>query len=220
MTRLAMLHTGAVVIGPFAELAKQKLPDVEVQHLLDDRIVADLGSGADHDQIASRLRALGEAAVSSGADQLLLTCSSISGFAGPLAEAIGIPVLRIDEAMADEAVRRGTRIGIVATLETTLRPTVALLRERAAEAGREIVTIDVVVPGAFEAVAAGDRARHDQLVAATITELSADTDVIVLAQASMASAAEHVEADITVLSSPELGIDRVATLVHSGGDHR
>lgn len=218
MTRLAMLHTGAVVIGPFAELAKRKLPDVEVQHLLDDKIVADLGSGADHDQIASRLRALGEAAVSSGADQLLLTCSSISGFSRPLAEAIGIPVLRIDEAMADEAVRRGPRIGIVATLETTLRPTVALLLEQSAEAGRDIVCTDVVVPGAFEAVASGDRARHDQLVNAAITELSADNDVIVLAQASMASAVARVDTGVPVLSSPELGIDRVATLVDRGGD--
>ncbi|SDT36378.1 aspartate/glutamate racemase family protein [Microlunatus soli] len=220
MTRLAMLHTGAVVIEPFAALARQKLPEVEVQHLLDDKIVADLGNGVDHDQIATRLRSLGAAAVASGADRLLLTCSSISGFAGPLAAAIGIPVLRIDEAMADEAIRRGTRIGIVATLETTLRPTVALLAERAAATGREIVTTDVVVPGAFEAVASGDRTAHDQLVAAAITELSADNDVIVLAQASMASAADQVRTAVPVLSSPELGIDRVAGLVRGGGDRR
>ncbi|WP_294178595.1 aspartate/glutamate racemase family protein [uncultured Schumannella sp.] len=215
MTRIAMIHTGAVVIPTFSALATEHLPGVEVQHLLDSTIVGDLGGGADHDQIAQRLSALGRAAKASGADAVVFTCSSISGYASEVADAVGLPVLRIDEAMADDAVAAGARIGVVATLETTLRPTAALLRERADLARREVELVEVVVTGAFDAVVAGDRARHDELVGASLVELAARTDVIVLAQASMASAAASVDVAVPVLTSPERGVRRVADAVRA-----
>ena len=100
MTRIAMLHTGAVVIPNFTELATTHLPGVEIQHLLDDRIVSDLGRGADSTAVAARLSALGHAARTAGADAVLFTCSSISGYAKGLEDDLGLPVFRIDEAMA------------------------------------------------------------------------------------------------------------------------
>lgn len=206
MTRIAFLHTGAVVIPTFAALAAEHLPGVEVQNLLDDKIVADLGRGAPAEQVAQRLADLGDAAVAAGAEAVLFTCSSISQYAGPLAERLGIPVYRVDEAMADEAVRTADRVSVIATLPTTVQPTAALLRERAALQGRGVQIDEVVVPGAFEAAVAGDRATHDSLVADAIT--AASGDVIVLAQASMASAAEGLA--VPVLTSPERGIRRLA----------
>ncbi|QDP96022.1 hypothetical protein FOE78_09035 [Microlunatus elymi] len=213
MTRLAMLHTGAVVIPTFTELAAHQLPTVEIQHLLDDRIVSDLGRGAERTDIATRLAALGRAAKTSGADAIVFTCSSISGYAAALEDDLGLPVFRIDEAMADEAVRGAQRISVIATLETTLLPTAALLRERAAGQGKQPEITEVVVPGAFEAVTGGDRDRHDALVAQAITDQAGRSDVIVLAQASMASAAAKTQVDVPVLTSPELGIRRVAELL-------
>ncbi|MGY4768777.1 hypothetical protein ACXC9Q_17840 [Kribbella sp. CWNU-51] len=78
MTRIAFLHTGAVVIPAFASLAAELLPDVEVQNLLDDKIVGDLGHGVAPEQIEQRLADLGHAAVAAGADAVLFPCSSIS----------------------------------------------------------------------------------------------------------------------------------------------
>lgn len=210
MTRLAMIHTGAVVIPTFARLAADLLPDVEVHHLLDDRIVGDLGRGADPDTIAARLHDLGRAAVTAGASQVLFTCSSVSAYAAPLADALGVPVHRVDEAMADEAVTLGVRISVVATVETTLRPTAALLRERAALLNRTIGLSEVLVADAFAAVQAGDRERHDALVAAAVEEQGRDHDVVVLAQASMASAAARASVSVPVLTSPERGMRRLA----------
>lgn len=206
MTRVAFLHTGAVVIPTFATLAAEHLPGVEVQNLLDDKIVADLGRGGAADQVGQRLADLGDAAVAAGAEAVMFTCSSISQYAGPLAERLGVPVYRVDEAMADEAVRTGEHVSVIATLATTVQPTAALLRERAALQGRDVQIDEVVVDGAFEAAVAGDRARHDELIAAAIQ--AAAGDVVVLAQASMASAAEG--ADRPVLTSPERGIRRLA----------
>ncbi|WP_419992601.1 aspartate/glutamate racemase family protein [Streptomyces boninensis] len=209
MSRIAFLHTGAVVIPTFTALAAEYLPDTEVQHLLDDRIVADLGRGAAPADIAARLSALGRAAERAGASALVFSCSSISAYATPLAAELGLPVFRIDEAMADEAVRGADKVSVVATLQTTLGPTAALLRERAELHGREVELTEVVVEGAFEAVAGGDRERHDTLVAAAVERQAATADVIVLAQASMATAAQRSAVAVPVLSSPELGMRRI-----------
>jgi aspartate/glutamate racemase len=216
MTRLAYIHTGAVVIPTFATLSAQLLPGIEVQHLLDSMIVADLRRDAAGAHIEERLTALGAAAVEAGASTVVISCSSIGGFAAGLSERLGVPVLRIDEAMADEAVAAGGRVAVVATLATTLVPTVALLHERAGLAGVEIDVTDRVIEGAFEAVSAGDAATHDRLVGEAIVEIAAESDVVVLAQASMAGAASAVSVEVPVLTSPELGVRRVAQLVGAG----
>lgn len=210
MTRISFLHTGAVVIPTFAELAASHLPGVEVQHLLDDKIVADLGTDPGGRHVADRLGTLGRTAVAAGAEALVFSCSSISQYAGPLQEELGIPVLRIDEAMADRAVATGRSIAVIATLPTTLAPTAALLRERADLTGVRIKLTEVLVEGAFAAVSSGDRAQHDALVAAAVREQTERNDVVVLAQASMAGAAADLDGDVPVLTSPELGIRQVA----------
>ncbi|GAA3116659.1 Asp/Glu/hydantoin racemase [Kribbella aluminosa] len=210
MTRIAFLHTGAVVIPTFAGLAAELLPDVEVQNLLDDKIVGDLGRGVAAEQIEQRLADLGGAAVAAGAEAVMFTCSSISQYAGPLAERLGVPVYRVDEAMADEAVQTGERVSVIATLQTTVQPTAALLRERAELLGRDVQIEEIVVPDAFEAAVAGDRDRHDALVAAAIKDRAAASDVVVLAQASMASAAAGLDLPVPVLTSPESGVRRLA----------
>jgi aspartate/glutamate racemase len=148
-----------------------------------------------------------------GADVVMLTCSSISQLAARAAAEVGIPVLRIDEAMADAAVSSGDRIAVLATLRTTLVPTVGLLRERAALAGGAPQIVSEVVEGAFTAVSSGDRAEHDRLVVAAIERLAADADIIVLAQASMASAAEAADVAVPVLTSIAPGIERLRATI-------
>lgn len=213
--RVAFVHTGAVVIPPVAELAREYLPGVDTVNYLDDRIVADLRDEERSAGVPDRIVDLVRAAKAAGADAVMLTCSSISPLAAPAAEAVGIPVLRIDEAMADDAIAAGSRIAVIATLPTTLEPTIALLRERAALAGGDPEIIREVVDGAFAAVSSGDRALHDRLVAEAVTRLAADADVVVLAQASMASAAEAATVDVPVLTSLRPGIQRLRdTLAH------
>lgn len=209
MTRIAFLHTGAVVIPPVMALAGELLPDATPVNYLDDKIVADLRDPELSGSVEGRLENLVRAAKDGGAELVMLTCSSISQLAGPLAERVGIPVLRIDEAMADIAVATGPRIAVIATLPTTSEPTTALIRERAELAGRDPQISSEVVDGAFAAVASGDRDTHDRLVVAAIERWAGEVDVIVLAQASMASAAEAASVDVPVLTSLRPGIERL-----------
>lgn len=213
MTRIAFLHTGAVVIAPVADLARQHLGDAATVNYLDDKIVADLGDAELAASVPERIADLVQAAKSAGADVVMLTCSSISHLAAPTAARVGIPVLRIDEAMADEAVAIGSRIAVLATLATTLTPTTGLIRERAALAGVLPEISSEVIDGAFAAVSAGDRPAHDRLVAAAIERAARTADVVVLAQASMASAAAAAVVDVPVLTSLEPGIKRLRDAV-------
>lgn len=209
MTRIAFLHTGAVVIPPVMELAGELVPDATTVNYLDDKIVADLRDPERAGSVEGRLENLVRAAKDGGAELVMLTCSSISQLAAPISERVGIPVLRIDEAMADIAVQTGPRIAVIATLPTTCEPTAALIRERAELAGKDPQITSEVVDGAFAAVASGDRATHDRLVVAAIERLAGEVDVIVLAQASMASAAEATSVGVPVLTSLRPGIERL-----------
>jgi Asp/Glu/hydantoin racemase len=214
-TRIALLHTGAVVIPMAAEFVKRELPDVTPINYLDDRIVADLGDPATAASVPERVGDLARAAADAGAEAILLTCSSISELAAATAERVGLPILRIDEAMADEAVATGNRIAVLATLATTSGPTTRLIEERARLAGRTPSITSVVIDGAFAAVSSGDRPTHDRLVAAAIERAAAEADVVVLAQASMASAAAAADVDMPVLTSLESGVKRMRSLVES-----
>jgi Asp/Glu/hydantoin racemase len=125
--------------------------------------------------------------------------------------------------MADEAVRLGTRVGVLATLRTTLEPTADLVARRAEAAGKDVQVVSRVADGAFDALSAGDRDRHDELVRDGLRELARDVDVVVLAQASMARIVDALpdeERPVPVLTSPRLGMGRVAELLSSAAAAR
>src|ERR1035441_818087 len=111
-----------------------------------------------------RLLALIESAEMAGADAVMVTCSSLGPAVAVGQQLFDIPVIRVDEAMAEAAVRMGCRIGVMATLTTTLEPTIALLQEKASEAGIEIDVVESLCDGAFDAVLAGDTAVHDRIL--------------------------------------------------------
>lgn len=110
----------------------------------------------------------------------------------------------------------GRRVGVGATLPTTLEPTVALVKSKAVAAGKEISLLTRLCAGAFEAAQSGDTARHDAIVAAGVKELSERVDVVVLAQASMARATAGLAegaGQVPILSSPRLAIEHLARVI-------
>jgi Asp/Glu/hydantoin racemase len=209
---LALLHTSHVLIPMFSELCEQMIPDLAIFHTVDESLIKNtVAAQSLAKATVRRVLALIQNARDAGADAVLVTCSSI-GPAVPVArEVFDFPVLRVDEAMAEEAVRQGARIGVMATLRTTLEPTVALLRETAAAQSRRIDVVPCLCDGAFDAVIAGDNETHDHIVTAALARLIHTVDVVVLAQASMAGVVERIPRDVRtkpVLSSPGLAIAR------------
>ena len=210
MTTLALIHTGTFLPAVFTALCHETMPDVEVFNIVDESLIKNTMAANKLTPLTSRrLIQYLQSAEEAGADAILVTCSSIGSAVEAAQPFINIPVLRVDVPLADKAIATGTRIGVVATISTTLKPTVELIHARAALAGKTVEVISTLCAGAFQAVAAGDTATHDQLVAAGICELLGRVDVVVLAQASMARAAETIpeeERRVPILSSPRLAV--------------
>lgn len=215
--KLGLIHTSAIHVPTFAQLCKEKLPGVQTFNIVDDSLVKGIAdAGILTAQIARRVAGYLESAELAGADYVMVTCSSI----GPAVEAgsklIGVPVLRVDQPMADKAVAIGKRIGVIATLRTTLEPTADLIQRRAAIAGKHIELTSRLAEGAFDALMAGDAAKHDAMVAAALKDLSKQVDVIVLAQASMARVVDALATEdkhIPILASPGIAVDYLATVL-------
>jgi Asp/Glu/hydantoin racemase len=122
--------------------------------------------------------------------------------------------------MAEAAVRMGRRIGVMATLSTTLEPTIALLRAKAAEADIEIEIVDSLCDGAFDAVLAGDTTTHDRILSEALRNEMKDVDVVILAQASMARVVKAMpkgSLSVPVLSSPELAVKSARAILEGLG---
>jgi len=214
---LALVHTSATLVPVFQQLTKAKLASVETFNIVDDSLVRQIGAkGGITPDISARVAAYIGSAASGGADHILVTCSSIGPAVEAAAPTVRVPVLRVDQPMADRAVRTGRRIGVIATLPTTLTPTADLVRRRAAAAGREMELTSRLCDGAFDALMAGDAQKHDTIVAAALRELSRSVDVIVLAQASMARVVDTLtesEKRVPILASPPLAIEYLATVL-------
>lgn len=213
-SRLFLLHTSATLVPMFEQLCREKLPQAAVFNMVDDSLIKDvIAHNFLRPQTARRVSQLVAAAEDAGADYVLVTCSSIGRAVETAATLASVPVLRVDRPMAEAAVAAGRRVGVIATLRTTLEPTAELVQRCAAEAGREIELTARLCEGAFEALMSGDAKRHDELVLAALTELSHQVDVIALAQASMARVAGAVpDADrrIPILASPPLAVESLA----------
>jgi Asp/Glu/hydantoin racemase len=201
----------------FAQLCKEKLPGVETFNIADDSLVKGIiAAGRLTAQISRRVASYLESAELAGADYIVVTCSSIGPAVETGAKLAGVPVLRVDQPMADRAVETGRRIGVIATLKTTLEPTADLISRRAGLAGRKIELASRLCEGAFDALMSGDAAKHDEMVATALKELSKQVDVIVLAQASMARVVDTLSSEdkrVPILASPGIAVDYLATVL-------
>lgn len=216
---IALVHTSASMIPVFKALADELLRGQTIFNMVDESLLCDIiREKGCPPATARRLAGHVLSAEQAGADIVMVTCSSM-GRAVEAARALsGATVLRVDEPMADKAVAIGGRIGVIATLPSTLEPTVELIRNRANAQGKKIEINSQVVDGAFAAVISGDGATHDKLVGNALKDLAKKVDVIVLAQASMARVVESLapaDKPVPILSSPRLAVEHLASLVGS-----
>lgn len=205
---LTFLHTSPVHIPTFDQLLADLAPDIPVRHLVDESLLHTArAAGSVTPQLAREVENIVQAA-SREAAVIVCTCSTLGGCAERVGTQTSNTVLRIDRAMAEQAIEVGSRIVVIAALAGTLEPTRQLLHEIAQAAGREIEIVEVVSPTAWAAFEAGDQARYLHDIATTIRQAAPRGDVIVLAQASMAQAAALCpDVKIPMLSSPRLGAE-------------
>jgi hypothetical protein len=207
--RIALIHALQHSLPPIAASFAKLWPEVELMHLLDDSLSADLErEGGLTRGMTERFLKLGRYATGTGADAILFTCSAF----GPCIEAVAraerpTPVLKPNEAMIERAVAKGSRIGLLSTFPPTL-----------ATMPREFPDSVQVVPkladGARAALDGGNTGEHDRLIAEAAKSLR-DCDVIALSQFSMARAAPLV-AQVSgrpVLTTPDSAVEKLRDMM-------
>jgi Asp/Glu/hydantoin racemase len=216
---LGLIHTSATLVPVFAELCSKYLPGIKVFNIVDDSLIKNtIACGELTASTSKRVVNYAASAQEAGADFILFTCSSIGAAVETAATLTGVPVLRVDQPMADKAVQTGKRIGVIATLPTTLEPTSDLVRRRAIAANKEIELKAVLCEGAFDALMSGDAATHDKKVGDALKQLVSEVDVIVLAQASMARVVDTLTAEekkVPILASPPIAMEYLATIFNT-----
>ncbi len=197
----ALRHSPPPIEAAFARL----WPEARLRNLLDDGLSADLAAqGGLTPAMTERFLALARYAVGSGTQAILFTCSAF----GPCIEACArefpdIPVLKPNEAMIEDAVALGGRIGLLASFAPTLA-------SMPSEFPPEIALRPMLAEGALAALDAGEPARHDALAAQAARSLR-DCDAVALAQFSLARAADAVAAATgrPVLTTPDCAVRKL-----------
>lgn len=221
MATLGLIHNSPMLAPVFNEIAARLMPDVRLLHFVDESTIKNtIAAGYLQKATMRQVIRLVGSSFDAGCDVALVTCSSIGRAVDMAAELYDQPVLRVDRAMAEKAIATAKRIGVVATLSTTLEPTAELVRRVADEQGKQIEIVEHLCQGAFDAVMAGDGATHDRIVGEGLTEGMKGVDAIVLAQASMARVVASLPegaVSAPVYSSPELGMERARDVLASLG---
>jgi len=199
----------------FQRLVDEIDPSVVVSHAVIERVLAgavETGSvtGAMQLETETAIHAL----VDEGATVVVCTCSTIGGVA-EATKTRGAHVMRVDRPMAEQAVASGRRIVVAATLASTLRPTIALIRQIAEHVDRDAEIVEVRCADAWAHFERGDHAAYAHEIARAVWAGARVSDIVVLAQASMAAAAPLIRGHgIPVLSSPELGVRAALHMYH------
>ncbi|HEY0697278.1 MAG TPA: aspartate/glutamate racemase family protein, partial [Micromonospora sp.] len=148
MNRVCLLHTVTALPAVFADLIRAEVGPVDVVDIVDETLLRDTIEQGMLERTRRRVAEHVGYAAGSGAAAVLVTCSSIGAAAEAARGGVDIPVYRVDQPMATEAVTTGRRIGVLATLSATLQPTRDLLRREADRAGGQREIHESVCPGA------------------------------------------------------------------------
>lgn len=217
---IAFLHTSPDHVETFERLVRAADPGLHVEHLVAEDLLAEAQRvGASDPTVVRRVHEAMTRAAAHGAAIVVCTCSTIGAAAEHTPRDRRFAVARIDRAMADRAVALGPTILVAAALDSTLAPTQALVLASAARMGVAVAIQPLLVPGAWPHFLGGERQAYLDAIAAAVRvavrAAAEPVDVVVLAQASMAPAAELLrDLGVEVLSSPALGVQSALATLH------
>ena len=213
-----VLHTSFALVDLLNKMLAETIPEARVVNIVDDSLLADVrAAGHVTPSVTRRMVGYAQLAQSAGADAIFNSCSSVGEVADVIQQVVDIPVVKIDDCMAEEAVTLGRRIAIIATVPTTLPPTARLIEHKAEETGKVIEVNRHLVEGAFDVLMSGDLQKHDEMLGSEIRHAASNSDVVILAQATMARIVPSLgDIPSPVLSSPSGGISELARILAQG----
>jgi Asp/Glu/hydantoin racemase len=209
--RIALVHAMPIAIEPVANVFREMWPQARVTHMLDDSLPPDLtAAGSITPAIADRFVALARYHEKCGANAILFTCSAFGTAIEAARDAVGIPVLKPNEAMLEEALAAGSNLALITTFEPSIPSLRKEFEELASSRGIQLKLKTRTVPAALVALQKGHLSEHDSLVAAAAAEMG-HCDALVLGQFSLARAAAGIPKapGRKVVTSPHSAVTRL-----------
>ena len=216
--RIALIHATALAMEPIQSAFGCHWAQARCMNLLDDSLSTDrAAAGSLTPGMVQRFIALTEYARRADCTGILFTCSAFGPAIEAAGAAVGLPTLKPNEAMFEEALAYGVTaehglaqcgtLGLIATFEASISSMSAELLDMARQQGRRIDLRTCFVPEAMEDLAQGRTAEHHRKIAEAARSLRG-CDVVMLAQFSMAAALPMVQAELScpVLSSPDCAV--------------
>lgn len=215
--KLGIIHTTHETFHSLEKLAKERIPDLEVINVPDETVLKNTLRGeptvVGHDDWVSYAKELEK----QGVDVILIASALVSEYLDDIKEQVQVPVYRIDGAMAERAVEIGGSIIVFGTLESSMNPTVDLIKKKASEAGKDVQVETVIIEGAHEALQDSNKRLHDRLIIDVVDTYGQQSDLMVLAEAYMAdSLYEETHEHDKLLTSPYLAIAKIQEDMNTG----
>jgi aspartate/glutamate racemase len=215
---VGIIHAALISTKGVQPFIEEIIPEVTIVHHVDDTIQNSnlLTPGTIPRENYFKFASYAYYLEKAGVDLILLACSTFNRAAELAQPMINIPILQIDRAMMDLAVKNGKKIGLLATLPSTVPSSERLLKLAAAEAGKEIVVNTVLCSQAFVEIKKGNISRHNELLLEEINKLSESVDIIVMAQVSMGALEPMLkDTKVPVYNSGRTGFTRVREMLES-----
>ena len=188
--RVALVSSTRAVFGPMEAAFREGFPEAQILHLLDETLIEDFrreGGLSPH----SRRKALQMTltAQEAGVDGILVTCSTLSPSVDDLRPFLKIPVVKIDEPVIEEVVRKAEKIGLLATAETVLKSVEPLVMKKARDIGRKI-SVRRFIRGDVWPLLQKDPTGFYRAIGKAATEAAQECQAVILTQVSIAPGRE------------------------------
>lgn len=213
MKTLYTINTGNnfmdIIYKPFGLPYLERNPDVKIINIMDDSLLTQtIQGGGVTPLVTACMYNYAQAAQMSGADAILSTCTSVNQATKQIRKMLQIPMINIEEPVAEAALLAGKKIGIIGTVPSSPVAMELAILDKAQELGKTPEIVKVVAEGAYDQLLQGNRAKHDEMICAKLYELAKEVDVVVFSQISMALL-EHDELPVPRFKIGDSGFDKI-----------
>ena len=212
--RIVMIHAVAESIPPVKLAFQEVYPEAEVVNLLDEGLLLDFG-----EQLTPKLRRRMSQvicyAAEHGADAVALACSVYAPVVDTAKDLVDVPVVSFYGPVMAEAAAAGPRVGIIATVNATLRDSEYYLHKAAEELGVPVEAHPCLAEDLIRVLRQEGQEGFQRRLGEEVAKLAPEVDAILLGQFSMASALEHLQAisPVPVLSAPHSSARKLKELL-------
>lgn len=217
MKKIVMIHTSPVSLDELKKLVNEIIPNTELVNIIDDSLLEEVKkNNGITPSIIARMNAYVQIAQSMAPDLIFNQCSSVGEAFDIAKKATNVKTLKIDEPMAEAAVKAGKTIGVVATVKSTMKPSCRLIERKAKEKNRIVKIKEFLVDGALDVLMKENNVKkHNEMVLKKIQTACGECDVVVLAQGSMTAILPYLKGiDKPVLTSPKLAIEKARDILY------